>query len=242
MPEHTQQLQLLGCSQGLQALARPVEVEIAAHTAMSHVFIHHPQTLPLVTGKALQHLPQWHVCGFKAAVAPTVGGLQISLLHAIDPRAIERHPLAGRDQALLAALLLVALISWNPADASLNAASSLPTTNWLGANGALFADLFMQSLGLAAWPAALLLVAFGLARAVGDAIQQRLKQASDARAQQVAGGKILYSGDADMTDEQIAFGISKMKELEKELSQYKKIVAEQTLKITILKDVIEKKL
>ncbi|MFX7351651.1 DNA translocase FtsK 4TM domain-containing protein, partial [Acinetobacter baumannii] len=58
-------------------------------------------------------------------------------------------------QALLATLLLIALISWNPADASLNAASSLPTTNWLGANGALFADLFMQSLGLAAWPAAL---------------------------------------------------------------------------------------
>ncbi|UQV17147.1 DNA translocase FtsK 4TM domain-containing protein [Brevundimonas albigilva] len=44
-------------------------------------------------------------------------------------------------QALLATLLLVALVSWNPADASLNAASSLPTTNWLGANGALFADL-----------------------------------------------------------------------------------------------------
>ncbi|XAH24113.1 alpha/beta hydrolase [Xylophilus sp. GW821-FHT01B05] len=35
-------------------------------------------------------------------------------------------------------------------------------------------------------------------------IQQRMKQASDARAQQVAGGKILYSGDADMTDAQIA--------------------------------------
>ncbi|WP_292071392.1 FtsK/SpoIIIE family DNA translocase [Brevundimonas sp. UBA7534] len=78
-------------------------------------------------------------------------------------------------QALLATLLLVALVSWNPADASLNAASSLPTTNWLGANGALFADLFMQSLGLAAWPAALLLVAFGLARAIGDVLQQRLK-------------------------------------------------------------------
>ncbi len=78
-------------------------------------------------------------------------------------------------QALLATLLLIALLSWNPADASLNAASTLPTTNWLGANGALFTDLFMQSLGLAAWPAALLLVAFGLARAVGDAIQQRLK-------------------------------------------------------------------
>ncbi|MBU2271113.1 MAG: DNA translocase FtsK 4TM domain-containing protein, partial [Alphaproteobacteria bacterium] len=78
-------------------------------------------------------------------------------------------------QALLAALLLAALISWNPADPSLNAASSLAPTNWLGLNGALFADLFMQSLGLAAWPAALLLIAFGLAGAIGDAVQQRLK-------------------------------------------------------------------
>lgn len=78
-------------------------------------------------------------------------------------------------QALLAALLVVALLSWNPADPSLNASSSAAPTNWLGANGALFADLFMQSLGLAAWPAALLLIAFGLAGAIGDAIQQRLK-------------------------------------------------------------------
>ena len=37
-----------------------------------------------------------------------------------------------------------------------------------------------------------------------DTIQQRLRQASDARAQEKAGGKILYSGDADMTDAQIA--------------------------------------
>ena len=35
-------------------------------------------------------------------------------------------------------------------------------------------------------------------------IQPRLKQASDARAQEKAGGTILYSGDADMTDAQIA--------------------------------------
>ena len=99
----------------------------------------------------------------------------------------------GMLQALLATLLLVALISWNPADASLNAASSLPTTNWLGANGALFADLFMQSLGLAAWPAALLLVAFGLARAVGDAIQQRLKP-TPLKALAATGGVLLLSG------------------------------------------------
>jgi DNA segregation ATPase FtsK/SpoIIIE, S-DNA-T family len=78
-------------------------------------------------------------------------------------------------QALLASLLLVALISWNPADPSLNAASQAAPTNWLGLNGALFADLFMQSLGLAAWPACLLLIAFGMASAIGDAIQQRLK-------------------------------------------------------------------
>ncbi|WGM32675.1 DNA translocase FtsK [Brevundimonas sp. NIBR11] len=78
-------------------------------------------------------------------------------------------------QALLATLLVVALVSWNPADPSLNAASSSAPTNWLGLNGALFADIFMQSLGLAAWPAAALTVAFGLAAAIGDAIQQRLK-------------------------------------------------------------------
>ncbi|MBB5190691.1 hypothetical protein HNQ50_001413 [Silvimonas terrae] len=35
-------------------------------------------------------------------------------------------------------------------------------------------------------------------------IHQRLQQASAARAQEKAGGKILYAGDADMTDEQIA--------------------------------------
>jgi len=36
--------------------------------------------------------------------------------------------------------------------------------------------------------------------------------------------------------------LKRLKEMESELSQYKKIVAEQTLHITVLKDVIEKKL
>jgi fermentation-respiration switch protein FrsA (DUF1100 family) len=35
-------------------------------------------------------------------------------------------------------------------------------------------------------------------------IQDRLKQASDARAQEAAGGKIIYAGDIQLTDEQIA--------------------------------------
>jgi S-DNA-T family DNA segregation ATPase FtsK/SpoIIIE len=78
-------------------------------------------------------------------------------------------------QALLASLLLVAMISWNPADPSLNAASTQGATNWLGGTGAVFADLMMQSLGLAAWPAVLLLIAFGLATAIGNALQHRLQ-------------------------------------------------------------------
>lgn len=44
----------------------------------------------------------------------------------------------------------------------------------------------------------------GFADSQLNTIQQRLRQASDARAQEKAGGKILYSGDADMTDAQIA--------------------------------------
>lgn len=37
-----------------------------------------------------------------------------------------------------------------------------------------------------------------------DTIQQRLKAASDARAQEAAGGEVIYVGDAKLTDEQIA--------------------------------------
>lgn len=81
----------------------------------------------------------------------------------------------GMVLALLGALLLVALVSWNPADPSLNAASGRAPTNWLGANGAVFADILMQSLGLAAWPGVLMGIAFGLAIAIGDAIQHRVK-------------------------------------------------------------------
>lgn len=47
-------------------------------------------------------------------------------------------------------------------------------------------------------------VAYGMQDSQLDTIQQRLQQASDARAQEVAGGEVLYSGDANLTDEQIA--------------------------------------
>lgn len=44
----------------------------------------------------------------------------------------------------------------------------------------------------------------GFADSQLDSIQERLQQASDARATEAAGGEVRYSGDADMTDEQIA--------------------------------------
>ena len=44
----------------------------------------------------------------------------------------------------------------------------------------------------------------GFADSQLDTRQARLRQASDARALEMAGGKILYAGDADMTDAQIA--------------------------------------
>lgn len=49
------------------------------------------------------------------------------------------------------------------------------------------------------------------------------------------GWKSKYSG---MESSQL----KQMKDMERELAQYKRIVAEQTLQITVLKDVIEKKL
>ena len=76
--------------------------------------------------------------------------------------------------ALLATLMLVAMVSWNPTDPSWNSSSSNGPTNWLGSTGATVSDLAMQSLGLAAWPGVLLVIAFGLAIAIGDAMRHRL--------------------------------------------------------------------
>lgn len=44
----------------------------------------------------------------------------------------------------------------------------------------------------------------GLQDSQVDTIQERLRQASPARAQEAAGGEVLYAGDTDLTDEQIA--------------------------------------
>jgi fermentation-respiration switch protein FrsA (DUF1100 family) len=44
----------------------------------------------------------------------------------------------------------------------------------------------------------------GLQYSQADTIQDRLRQASEARAQEPSGGEVRYAGDADLTDEQIA--------------------------------------
>ncbi|MDP3852336.1 DNA translocase FtsK [Phenylobacterium sp.] len=79
------------------------------------------------------------------------------------------HPTTARLRGgLIAAAGLafaVALVTYNAADPSLNAASAIAPVNALGGPGATAADAGVQSLGLAAGVAALLMVLFGLYRA-----------------------------------------------------------------------------
>ena len=60
--------------------------------------------------------------------------------------------------------LVLAIATYNAADPSLNVATPAPAANALGGGGAVVADIFMQSLGLGAWGAALLMTVFGLTR------------------------------------------------------------------------------
>jgi S-DNA-T family DNA segregation ATPase FtsK/SpoIIIE len=81
-----------------------------------------------------------------------------------------RHPLTARLRGgVLAAAgiaFALALATYNAADPSLNASSAQAPANVLGPPGAVIADVGMQSLGLAAGLAALMMVLFGLSRAL----------------------------------------------------------------------------
>ncbi|MBN8553231.1 MAG: DNA translocase FtsK [Caulobacterales bacterium] len=74
--------------------------------------------------------------------------------------------LRGGVVAATGLFLLIAFASYDPADPSWNAASAAPATNWLGGAGAIWADVWMQSVGLAAWPAALFILYKGIGRAL----------------------------------------------------------------------------
>jgi len=70
----------------------------------------------------------------------------------------------GAVTAVLGGALALALASYNAADPSFNASAAGDPSNLLGALGASLADIAVQSLGLAAWVASVVLVAVGLAR------------------------------------------------------------------------------
>ncbi|HEX8232017.1 MAG TPA: DNA translocase FtsK 4TM domain-containing protein [Caulobacteraceae bacterium] len=81
-----------------------------------------------------------------------------------------RHPLAARARGALTAAtgacLILAMATYHATDGSLNAASSAPVQNLMGAAGAFAADVAVQSLGVAAWLMAALFAALGFSRAV----------------------------------------------------------------------------
>jgi S-DNA-T family DNA segregation ATPase FtsK/SpoIIIE len=78
------------------------------------------------------------------------------------------HPSTVRFRGGLVAgfglVLVAAFASYSAADPSLNTASEALPANWLGLPGALIADLALQSLGITAVVAAMIVVAIGLTR------------------------------------------------------------------------------
>jgi S-DNA-T family DNA segregation ATPase FtsK/SpoIIIE len=96
------------------------------------------------------------------------------------------HPASARLRGGLVAAfglcLILAFASYRAADPSWNTAAAGPIHNLLGATGATLADLGLQSLGLAAWVAAALMVVSGLGR-----VSQRDPHAARARLRLRAG-------------------------------------------------------
>ena len=82
--------------------------------------------------------------------------------------AIWRSPVMARMRGAFTALTgmasVVALATYHPSDPSLNSITHDDVKNALGGFGAIVSDLGIQSIGLAAWPAAALMVYFGLLR------------------------------------------------------------------------------
>ncbi len=69
--------------------------------------------------------------------------------------------IGGLTLALAGAALALALASFDTTDPSLNAATGYRVNNWLGVPGAGIADFLLQSIGLAAWIIAAVLIAWG---------------------------------------------------------------------------------
>ena len=94
--------------------------------------------------------------------------------------------------AAVGVAMIVAFASYDPTDPSWNTASAARPHNLLRGMGATLADLSLQSLGLAAWLGALLVVLFGLSRAADqDPDASRLSQR--VKALSATGGVLLLS-------------------------------------------------
>jgi len=108
-----------------------------------------------------------------------------------------RHTASARFRggltAALGGALALALASWRASDPSLDAAAAGTPGNLLGAAGADIADIAMQSLGLAAWPVAALLLAIGITRAA-DPAPDLTRKTLRWRALAGAAGLVLLAG------------------------------------------------
>ncbi len=101
--------------------------------------------------------------------------------------------LRGGMVAAIGLFLIIAFASYDPADPSWNAASSLSPSNWLGAPGAIWADIWMQSVGLAAWPAALFILYQGIRRAL-DTEPMRGRAVNHRRSLYMLGAILILAG------------------------------------------------
>jgi S-DNA-T family DNA segregation ATPase FtsK/SpoIIIE len=91
-----------------------------------------------------------------------------------------RHPFAlrlrGGVEGLMGLGVVVALATYNAVDPSANASAAAVPTNALGHLGATVSDIAMQSVGLAAWMFALMVVLAGVTQATGPLERSQRRQ------------------------------------------------------------------
>src|SRR5580704_13196946 len=102
--------------------------------------------------------------------------------------------LGGFAIAAVGATLLSALLSYRAADPSFDVDSGARAANWLGVAGANAADVAMQTLGLAAWAAAIVLVVEGLYQLFNPRLTRLTPFRMAIRALAVIAGLIAISG------------------------------------------------
>jgi len=107
----------------------------------------------------------------------------------------DNNPAARLRGGLCAALgvaMIAAFATYDAADPSWNAASGGEPTNLMGGFGAVLADIWLQSIGVAAWIAAIIMVALGVSRA-GSKDPRGLRGHLRLRALAGAGGVLLLA-------------------------------------------------